>query len=151
MTKAPPANPAPVCTSPEDVPFLYCLRNPEVLDWKSCLSPEEIEVQARRQQDMPLEISPTLFLADHKACANLELMQARGVTHIFNVAGKGHQCSEVEYRQAGIEQVSFDEAEDDEDYPMLERHLGAFREFCEKARVEKGDAAKVVIHCRAGL
>ena len=106
-----------------------------------------IEEIARRQQQLPCEILPHLFLSDAKGARDIGRLQELGITRVLNAAGPAARGPADDYTAAGITVKEFD-AEDESGYPMLKTHLQASREFVEDARRKGG---KVVIHCVAGI
>lgn len=102
---------------------------------------------AKRTRHMPVEILPHLFLSNARCAHDVELLRARRITHVLNVAGYAGRGNSQAYREHGIT-VSELDAHDLEGYPMLARHLSRTRRFVEAARRANG---KIVIHCVAGL
>mmetsp|Transcript_12534 Transcript_12534/g.24914 ORF Transcript_12534/g.24914 Transcript_12534/m.24914 type:complete len:248 (+) Transcript_12534:212-955(+) len=151
LSRSAAREPEQLFEDPEDAPYLYCMRSPEILDWKNGLSASEIQAVAREQRSLPCCVIPSLlYLSDHGTARDLPLLSSLGITHVFHVAGKFQTLSPtVDYASAGIKQVERD-AEDEEGYPMLHNHFEAFEAFVRDAR-ETNEHAKVLIHCVAGL
>lgn len=96
---------------------------------------------------MPVEILPHLYLSNARCAHDIELLKARRITHVLNVAGYEARGNYRKYRDHGIT-VSELDARDIEGYPMLARHLGRVRKLVQAAKNANG---KIVIHCVAGL
>ena len=70
---------------------------------------------ARAWRDLPVEILPHLLLGDRR-CAHETIVEAYGVTHVLNMAGRAARSKLPSVRYLEIE------ADDDENYPILPRH-----------------------------
>lgn len=119
------------------------------------LSPEEVSARAIRQAIQPWRITPTnhqpsLFLSDATTARNLDRLRELGITHVVNAAA-GQSCpnADVDYESASIRVMRLN-AEDEEGYPMLERHLEPTQSFIAQAALENKDA-RILVHCRAGV
>jgi predicted protein tyrosine phosphatase len=108
---------------------------------------EEVTAIAHAQQQLPCEISPSLYLSDARRAHDITLLQALHITHVLNVAGRAAQGPHKAYIAAGIAVLNID-ADDEEGYPMLSRHLAECRAFIEEARQANG---RCVVHCVAGI
>lgn len=97
-----------------------------------------------RQVDLPVEIMPHLLLGDKRCANDLATIEAFGVTHILNCAGRYAHTEHASTRK-GYLQIS---ADDEEGYPILKRHLEEARAFIKRARDEGG---RCLIHCQAGI
>lgn len=132
----------------EEFPYLSCLVDPEILDWRQGLSDSEIVRINKEHANLPVEISPRLFLSDRKGAHNIERLKELGITHVLNVAGPSAKMDTYAYENAGIASLNLD-AEDEEGYPMLSQHLErcmAFYTDCKSTAI-----GKLVIHCQAGI
>ena len=56
----------------DELPYLCCLEDVEKLDWRHGLSEDEILKISKEQANMPVEISPRLYLSDRRGAHNLE-------------------------------------------------------------------------------
>merc|ERR1712039_218683 len=96
-----------------------------------------------RGVDLPVQIMPHLLLGDKRSAGDLHALDALGVTHILNVAGTyGRSSLPGTFHYLEIH------AEDEEGYPIIERHLKEASAFIRKARDEGG---RCLIHCQAGI
>jgi len=138
---------ASVAANVQDWPWVWAIREPEILDWKRKVSRDNQGTVAACQAELPVEILPHLFLGDAKCARNMDRMRALGITHILNAAGISARGPVEEYKAEGIATLEFD-AEDEEAYPMLDRHLSAARAFIASARDSDG---KCLVHCVAGM
>jgi len=175
-------------------PFVWAIRDPEVLDWRSVLvkplpattstapdaseaeaggtsppppppvstetmasagasilqsmSAEDIQAMAIKQSQMPVEIAPYLYLSDAKSVRDVPRLTERGITHVLNVAGPSAKGPVADYQNAGIEYYQID-ADDEEGYKMLGKHLEEARAFVAKAQATEG--GKCAVHCHAGI
>jgi len=94
-------------------------------------------------RELPVEIMPHLLLGD-KRCANeLALLEAFGITHILNVAGRCGATDHTATRKGYLELS----AQDEEGYDIMQ-HLHTAIAFINKARSEGG---RTLIHCQAGI
>ena len=138
-------------SEPEDTsktwPYVWAIRESELLDWKMNLSTEEVETMALAQSQMPVQIMPHLFLSDARRARDVDLLAERGITHVLNVAGLEAPSPREDYTRRGIELLEI-KADDEEGYPMLEKHLLECQAFVEGARAAGG---KCVVHCVAGI
>ena len=134
----------------EDWPYLWAIRDPDVLDWKAGLSAEDINRIALIQANLPVQVSEGIYLGDARTAHDIERLRSVGITHVLNVAGR-HARSPVAvagYKREGIGYLAV-EAEDEEGYRMLARHLKTAVKFYESARKDKD--CKVLVHCMAGI
>ena len=92
--------------------------------------------------DLPVKIQPALFLGDKRSANNPQILEAFGITHVLNVAGKYGATT-----HAGVHHKHI-HAEDEEGYPILSKHLGEASAFIHQARDEGGCC---LIHCQAGI
>jgi hypothetical protein len=137
-----------------DWPWVWAIRDVEVLDWRnspgvrmlvvSCilltarsadgpLEAHEIQRLSQTQQDLPVEISPYLYLSDARHAHDIERLKARGITHVLNVAGSSAVGPADAYAAEGVTVLNI-AAEDEEGYPMLAMHLDRSRAFIAAAR-----------------
>lgn len=129
--------------------YFECIINPEYLDWRKGRSKNEVLQISKKQVDMPVQINEYLYLSDAKNAHQIEKLKERGVTHVLNVAGPSAKMSNgAEYAENNITALNID-AEDEEGYPMIKRHLKTCQSFVNKCKeVQNG---KIVIHCHAGI
>ena len=111
-----------------DQPYLWAIRDPEQLDWKTSKTPEEINRMAISQTLLPVPIgkpSTGLFLGDAKCARDIPRLRELGITAIVNVASPASKNYDLDrdYLCNGINVLRL-EAEDEEGYPMLKLHLG---------------------------
>ena len=103
-----------------------------------------------RPRDLPVEILPHLLLGDKKSASEPALLEAFGITHVCNAAGKaGRQADHVlaSYADANIEVLDIN-AEDEEGYPMLPKHRARAAAFFALAKARGG---RCLVHCVAGI
>lgn len=134
----------------EDWPWVWAIRDRTVLVWQNDLDPQEIG-RIARQQDLhhrqPLPLMEHLLIGSQLSVQNTETLQQMGVTHVLNMAGPACVVPIEEYQKAGIVYKRID-AQDEEDYPLLELHWDEASAFIRTARESGG---KCVGHCGAGL
>jgi len=130
-----------------DWPWVWAIQDAEVLDWRCRVPEEEHRTLAAMQANLPVPILPHLYLGDAKSARNMERIRECGITHILNTAGPPARGNSEEYDADGIETLEFD-AEDEEGYPMLEKHLDSARAFIASAKHSGG---KCLVHCAAGI
>jgi hypothetical protein len=146
----------PQCT--EDVwPYVWAIGEPECLDWKigktdsftegTSLTHDLMMSISLQQQNLPVCISPHLYLSNHNSVTNIEQLQVRGITHVLNVAGPAARGPVQKYKEHGMQYKEID-AEDDETYLMLGLHLNECMVFINDAAAKKGVC---VVHCAAGI
>ena len=125
----------------DEFPYLCCLEDVEKLDWRHGLSEEEILQISKEQANMPVKISPRLYLSDRRGAHNLKRLRELQITHVLNVAGPSAMMEPKVYKDVGIISLNLD-ADDDEGYPMLSQHLERCRAFyaeCKSTAYEKAN------------
>ena len=128
-------------------PYVWAIRESEVLDWKRGLEPEQLQPLAIVQQDMPVEIMSHLYLSDARRARDITTLKAKGITHVLNVAGLEAPSPVKEYEKEGITLLSIN-ADDEEGYRMVENNLVECRAFVDGVKAAGG---KCVCHCVAGI
>ncbi|KAL3941724.1 MAG: hypothetical protein SGBAC_003968 [Bacillariaceae sp.] len=133
-----------------DVPWLWAISEPEILDWKIGLSDEEIQETALRQTQLPVPITDNLFLGNAFSVESIEKLQARGITAVLNMAGPLALKRKTirAYKNLGIQYKRID-GEDEYEYPLLEKHWEEAHDFIESTT--KNGKGKCVVHCVAGM
>ena len=134
-----------VQSAPDDWPWVWAIRDVEVLDWKRNLSNEDI-LRTSTAQALPVEIMDGLYLGSAKEASDLHMLESFGITHVVNAATDRQRGPVDEYARRGIEYLQLD-GEDEEGYPMISKHLAAARAFIGPAR----RTGRVLVHCAAGL
>ncbi|KAL7567659.1 hypothetical protein ACA910_012000 [Epithemia clementina (nom. ined.)] len=128
------------CT-PDDWPWVWALRDWSVLDWQrgndipsltatTKERDEAIQEQLASQRNLPVRITDTLYLGNATCVQNIPLLQALGITSVLNMAGVfAVPAKTIElYKQKGIAYKQI-EAEDDMEYPLLQKHWLEAKEF----------------------
>mmetsp|Transcript_83098 Transcript_83098/g.161750 ORF Transcript_83098/g.161750 Transcript_83098/m.161750 type:complete len:254 (+) Transcript_83098:61-822(+) len=133
--------------SVENWPWAWAIIDTEQLDWKSAKSSEEIMEMSRSHQQLPVQVSDYLFLSDARKAHDLERLDELKITHVLNVAGRPAKGPASKYTAKGIQVLNID-ADDEEGYPMLAKHLAEARAFIGQARSSGG---RCVVHCVAGM
>jgi protein-tyrosine phosphatase len=155
-TTTPTTAPRPLPPPPlPDRPYIWAIRDPEQLDWKTSKTPEEITRMATAQTQLPVPIgipSTGLFLGDAKCARNIPRLLELGITAIVNVASPAskHYDLDRDYRCNGITVLRL-EAEDEEGYPMLKLHLGTVLHQIQQWREQTPKHRNVLVHCTAGI
>ncbi|XP_019613945.1 PREDICTED: dual specificity protein phosphatase 3-like isoform X2 [Branchiostoma belcheri] len=90
------------------------------------------------------EVFPNIFIGDHKAAENYEMLNRYGVTHVVNAA-HGDIDNEWEYRGMGIHYLGVDA--DDTPYFDISEFFVQAAEFIKQAR----KLGKVLVHCAVGF
>lgn len=128
-------------------PYVWAMRDPECLDWKRGLTEEEIQTCALRQIDMPVPITQTMYLSDHRRACDVQKLKSLGITHVLNVAGAAargptdiYEANDIVYKEV--------DADDEEGYDMIGKHLEECQLFIKAAASAGG---KTVVHCVAGI
>ena len=122
---------------------IICLRQRAVHDAPWIAAIRTILHEAGPGVDLPVEILPHLLLGDKRAANDLTTIDAFGVTHILNMAGKSGRTEHV-----GSRCYLKIDADDEEGYPIVRRHLDEATAFIQRARSEGG---RVLVHCQAGI
>ena len=104
------------------------------------------DANPRKQIDLPVQILDHLLLGDKRCAGDLPTLEAFGVTHVLNVAGR-HGSTDAGASLASGHYLQI-QADDEEGYPILERHLVEARAFIQRARESGG---RCLIHCQAGI
>ena len=131
----------------DDWPWIWAMHDTEVLDWRRGLSKEETQAQRQLQSQPPAELSRCLMIGDARSAACAFALEAFCVTHVLNMAGQHARGPTDAYGAAGIRYKEI-AAEDEDGYPLLERHLEDARAFIGEAREAGG---RCLVHCAAGL
>lgn len=130
-----------------DWPWVWAIRDAEILDWRRSTPSNEQHAAAVRQAKLPVEILPHLFLGDAKCARDMKRLRDLKITHILNAAGPAARGVDEDYKAEGIVTLEFD-AEDEEGYQMLDKHLAPARAFIAAAKDAGG---KCLVHCVAGI
>jgi len=101
---------------------------------------------AGRPADLPCSIQPHLLLSSKTEAGDREMLQALGITHLLNAAGKAGRTP-VDLAGAGISYLELN-GEDEEGYPMLAKHFEAASAFIRAAAAAGG---RCLVHCVAGI
>ncbi len=99
---------------------------------------DKIDVKPR---DLPVEILPHLLLGDKRSCS---LIEAFGITHVLNVAGKAARTPESSKLGERYKELN---GHDEEGYDML-AHQPEASAFIRAAHAANG---RCLIHCQAGI
>jgi hypothetical protein len=129
---------------PEDWPWVWALQDGSILDWKNDLqSDDEIQAQAKRQQDLPVHISETLYLGNAASIQKVTQLEALGITAVLNMAGPIALPSNTikALKDRGITYKQID-AEDDLEYPLLEEHWQEAKAFIRSTTTGLGPKEK---------
>jgi hypothetical protein len=131
---------------PEDWPFVWAIRNGSELDWKHGLSTDEIQQIAKEQQDLPCQISDHLYLGNARCVQNLSKLKELKIAYVLNMAGFMALPSKTvkAMKQNGIIYKRIT-AQDEEDYPLLEKHWDDACDFLNQCRGQN-----CIVHCVAG-
>lgn len=137
-----------------DLPWIYAIRSPEYLDWKTGIKKGEISTIAKKQTQLPVPIgkkSSWLYLGDAKCARNIPLLIEKGITHIINCASQAsmHYDLDNTYEISGITIMRIN-AEDEEGYPMLDQHLMVVERQITIWQDENPEC-KILVHCTAGI
>ena len=100
--------------------------------------------QARDEH--PARFAAGLHVGNAEHASDVNELKRLGVTAVLNCAPSACEGPIASYEIAGIKYAEVD-AEDFDDYPLLELHLPAARAFVDA----QGDAGVVLIHCFAGV
>ena len=117
--------------SDEDYPYIWALQSGnDALDWtKNCTSEDELVEQIMKHQQLPVSITPNLYLGDIGCLLNddsVTKLQRLNIGGILNMAGTSLNIPrrtlwELKRRHINIQYKSID-AEDSPNYPLLEKH-----------------------------
>ncbi|CAB9530339.1 specificity protein phosphatase 26 [Seminavis robusta] len=134
----------------EDWPWVWAIRNPEILDCNRALQQDEIRTLALMQNQIryvPLPVSDNLLIGCRHSVLNSEVLKEMGITHVLNMAGPHCKLPVEDFVKTGIVYKELD-AQDDEEYPLLELHWQEARVFINGAREKNG---KCVVNCGGGM
>ena len=144
------AAPSATAFAAEDWPWVWAIRNPEILDWKRGLSKEAIQSRALQQQNLPVAITENLCLGNAACVQDLELLKLLQVTAVLNMAEPlALRPEHIQALKAEGIQYKGIASEDDFEYMLLEKHWEEALEFLELALRSPG--AKCLVHCVAGM
>lgn len=135
----------------DDWPWVWAIRDPSCLDWKNGLDSETIQAHALMQQKMPVPIvANSLYLGNAASIQNISYLKELGITSVLNMAGpmclpsktiKALKANNISYHRI--------DAQDEFDYPLLEKHWEEANAFIEES-IQKNHG-KCVVHCVAGM
>ena len=136
--------------SDEEYLYFEYIINPEHLDWRNGrTNNEEIILLSKKQANMPVQINEYLYLSNAENAHKIEKLKERGITHVLNLGGPSAKIpDETKYAENNILALNID-ADDEEGYPMIKRHLEECQSFVNKCKQVKD--GKIVIHCHAGI
>jgi hypothetical protein len=142
---------------PEDYPWIYAIREVEVLDWKNGLDPEEILQQNHIQDNLPAHIYGRVYLGDATSVQDIAKLKQLGINRVLNMAGPLALKKRAvrAYEKECIEYMRIT-AQDEEDYPLLERHWESAYHFIHAKQQDNNEVphhngGNCVVHCVAGL
>ena len=129
-----------------DWPYVWALWDSGILDWKQGLDEKEVLSRQRAQNDLPVQISPHLFLGNCQCVADVDKLRRLGIKRVLNMAGSvaSAYTNQQALREIGIVQKVI-AAEDEETYPLLERHWQEAQDF-----IHANGTEKILVHCVAG-
>ena len=114
--------------------------------WRSAIAAVSSGWCDAELQALPCKIMPWLLLGDAATASQLEVLRGCSVTHVLNVAGSGEGCHQVAVA-AGAKYKQLN-AQDREDYPILQMHWAEAWAFLREARDQDGVA---LVHCQGGV
>ena len=132
-----------------DWPFVWALWDASVLDWKKDVPSNQRLAFSQAQNDLPVEITPTIYLGNCQYIQDLHKLKELGIHRVLNMAGDMKVFPKPlnqALRELGIVYKVIG-AEDEEDYPLLDKHWDEAHEFLSDAHT-RGE--KVLVHCIAG-
>ena len=133
----------------EELPYLNCLMDPEVLDWKRGLEHNEIIKISKEQANMPVQISPQLYLSDQNGAHNLERLKELKITHVLNLAGPSAKLEAQIYKKVGkLSCLTSTQTTRKGTQCYRNIYIAARIIFQKCKKVKNG---KMVVHCRAGI
>ena len=117
--------------------FFEFIVSPEYLDWRrndKTITEEEILKISKKQADMPVQINNYLYLSNAENAHKMDKLKTRNITHVLNVAGPSAQIQDgTIYEKNNIIALNID-ADDEEGYPMLKKHLMECQLFVNKCK-----------------
>ena len=97
----------------------------------------------------PTRVADRLWLGSSYDAKDIEFLRGEGITHVVNCADPLPLFETYTVRDAGLRAWIVLNADDDPDYPILERHLDIVTDFLDAALLAPD--SKVLVHCRAGV
>lgn len=97
----------------------------------------------------PTHVTDRLWLGSFFDAMDVEFLKGEGITHVVNCADRLPRFETYTVKEADLRAWIVLDADDDRDYPILERHLDTVTEFIDAALSEPD--SKVLVHCRAGV
>jgi hypothetical protein len=97
----------------------------------------------------PTRVADRLWLGSFFDAMDVEFLRGEGITHVVNCADRLPRFETYTVKEADLRAWIVLNADDDRDYPILERHLDTVTEFIDSALLELD--SKVLVHCRAGV
>jgi Dual specificity phosphatase, catalytic domain len=133
---------------PEDWPWVWAIRDPEVLDWRPGLSPEAILDRQNFQDNLPVQIYGKVFLGSANSVQDLSKLKKLGIRRVLNMAGSMalKKSTILAYQKEGFDYKRIT-ALDSNYYPLLEKDWKEAYDFIHDSEQE----GNVVVHCMAGV
>jgi len=97
----------------------------------------------------PTRVTDRLWLGSCYDATDVEFLRGEGITHVVNCADRLPRFETYTVKDSDLRAWIVLNADDDPDYPILERHLDSVTEFIDTALLEPD--SKVLVHCRAGV
>lgn len=133
---------------PEDWPWVWAIRNPEVLDWRKGLSDEEILEHQKLQENLPVHIYGKVYVGSAASVQDLAKLKRLGIRRVLNMAGSMalKNSTILAYHKEGFDYKRIT-ALDEDFYPLLEKDWKEAYDFIHDPDQE----GNVVVHCAAGM
>jgi hypothetical protein len=133
---------------PEDWPWVWAIRDPEVLDWRRGLSEEAMLKRQNLQDNLPVHIYGNVYLGNAGSVQDLAKLKKLGIRRVLNMAGSLaiKKSTILAYEKEGFDYKRIT-ALDNHYYPLLERDWKESYDFIHDSEQD----GNVVVHCVAGL
>lgn len=140
-----------------DWPWVWAIRNSQVLDWKKGLSDKEIQIHQQQQENnLPVHIYGNVYLGNAASVQDIQTLQKLQIGKVLNMAGSiALKSSTIQaFAKHGIVYKRIT-ALDAEYYPLLERDWEEAYAFIHGHNDDniqnENHPPNVVVHCVAGV
>jgi Dual specificity phosphatase, catalytic domain len=133
---------------PQDWPWVWAIRDPQMLDWRAGLSDEAILERQKLQENLPVHIYGKVYLGSAASVQDLAKLKKLGIRRVLNMAGSMalKKSTILAYQKEGIDYKRIT-ALDEDYYPLLARDWKESHDFIHDPEQE----GNVVVHCVAGM
>ena len=134
------------CYKPEDDPWIRAIQSIDC--FAGITDDQQMAKLVQQQNNLPIQICAGLYLGDGESAETWEHLHELGIQRILNMAGimEVSETAVKHYRRLGMT-LKVIEAEDVEDFPLLEKHWDEAHAFIQDG-VSHNEV--ILVHCMGG-